>query len=917
MSRLPRLKRKSPGGQRTCPSTGPLDADIVLLLESPASNEIREQEPAVGRAGQVLNKCLVPAGIRRVDIRIINLVPCQAPGNRFADHDPRDIEWGLKRLRLELAVLEDPKVIMPMGANPLKYLLDLEPISDWRGSLIPPIPESNGDLYNHYWLRLGLRGQVESPVLQDVAFLPTFHPAGVARRMEWHYWMVNDLKRARKYTLGEDFERRERDWYLNDPDELERVVDEVVLGGENMVAVDTEMDPLVTCLVTEEEVHSFVWSEDYRRPLERVMGSSQVLKVAHNMAHDWRQFEKVYDIRVEPPWFDSIGGAQILQPSGGRKDRQAADKARARAGQQLLGKSLSPHIATEYTGWPYHKWLADKDMLAYCGMDTVVAYDAYWPQIRKLYDQPDKLRIAEQDHRMFEVLFRATAHGLQIDTEAWLDVVEDYEEECEDLGDRLTEKAWGHITKALDAGKLKKPHLFREEKQCPCCGGGSSKVEACWSCAGLESGYRKGDIVELAEQRGVSTSDTKAEIEERVLGKCRECDGKGTRTVEYPLNLQSGDQIRALFYQALGIPPRRYKGKVTTRFEQLERMLEPGGYLGPDCAESRQSAREMMKLYVELAERRSELQDLRRLEPDDDGRVRCVFDLWYTPTHRVASREGLLDKGSNLQNIPKKARKFVVPDPGEFFLYPDYAQIEGRCQAVLTKDEGLLELYRSGKNSHREVQRIIREEAGVELSYSQAKRVSFASFYDVEAGHLADVMGCSKRKALLSLRAFFKAFPGARRYKRTVEKELRQSRSCTTPTGWVRRWLGYVLETRGRRKGEVKRKIRKEALATGPQNMAAWVMAEGLLAVWDNARWMRPQLHVHDSALLGVELGRAAEAVLRAEELMEIELWGMTFPVESVCGPDWYGASVDDEDKEEEGYGGWERSEILENGVPS
>ena len=107
-----------------------------------------------------------------------------------------------------------------------------------------------------------------------------------------------------------------REWFVNDLRELERVIDEVILPHEHMVAVDTEMVPLVTCLVTEEEVHTFEFCDRAREPLRRLMRSPNVLKVAHNMAHVWRQCEKVYRVRVEPQWLDTIAPAHIVEAGG-------------------------------------------------------------------------------------------------------------------------------------------------------------------------------------------------------------------------------------------------------------------------------------------------------------------------------------------------------------------------------------------------------------------------------------------------------------------------------------------------------------------------------------------------------------------------------------------------------------------------
>lgn len=873
-------------------ASGPLDADLVLIGNEPDASSRRAGQPFHGQAGALLDRALQAAGVRRTDCYL----------------------GYLQGLNGQLSRLEAPRsgrrVVVPLGEAPLQALLGLSEIRKWRGSLLPPASEASGDILNEYWTRLYLTG-LPFNGRSDVAWMPCYDPADVLRQMPWHYWLLNDLRRAARYTQGKDFPRRARRWIFDSPLELARLVDDVIIGREGMVSIDTEMQPLVTSLVTEEEVHVFTWEGDggaYREPLARLMASPRVLKVAHNMQHDWRQFEKVYELPVAMPWFDTIAGAHALEPGGTSHD----DEHGVSGGEQQVGKALSPHIATRFTGWPFHKWLVQQDDYAYCGMDSVVGYDAYWAQMEEIAERrPELSSVLAQDMRLFEVLFRASSTGLLVDEAERQRVATELTtrvEEAEALLGRVVEPT---IQEALAKGRFQKPALFQRQRQCECCGGGSTKREACWACAG----YDRLPTLAMLPQDDVARLKAEGlragEIRERLLAPCAACSGEGSYLERLPLNLNSSDQVADLFYRGLRVPARRYQGKETTRFEQMERLLEPGGYLEPGVDGSRQLAREALEAYVAIAKARAELGTVKRLEPGADGRLRTTFDLWYTPTHRVASREGLLDVGTNLQNIPYIGRRFIVAEPGFFFIYPDYAQIEGRCQAVLSGDPRLLDIYHSGQDSHMEVVRLLREKAGVSITRDQAKRVSYAAFYDIEASHLGDILGISEWEARKVLAAFFTVFQGAKRYKQRVEDELRRSRSVTSPTGWRRRWLGYVLETKGRRKGQVKKKVRKEALATGPQCMAAHVMAEGLLRVWDEAReLLQPLAHVHDSCLLHCRQEDAAIGIQQAEELMTVECWGMPFPVTAVCGPDWLTASLDDEKKQGE-QAKWKRSTLL------
>src|SRR5258706_3360248 len=148
------LVEYSPSGKEVCQSAGPLNAKIVLIGESPAGEEMAEKpfpKPLVGPSGRLLNQALVKAGIDRDQCYVMNCVPIRAPGDKFANHTIDDKNWGLARLKSELASLSNAaKILVTLGANPTEWVLGGKPpvaqrsesgkregfISAWRGSVI-------------------------------------------------------------------------------------------------------------------------------------------------------------------------------------------------------------------------------------------------------------------------------------------------------------------------------------------------------------------------------------------------------------------------------------------------------------------------------------------------------------------------------------------------------------------------------------------------------------------------------------------------------------------------------------------------------------------------------------------------------------------------------------------------------------
>ena len=124
----------SPTGKLMVPAIGPLDATVVAVAESPAAEEVKMGIPLVGRAGQTWNEMLRLAGLPRDGIRIVNRVPCRAPQDKFALHDPADLAWGdaLLAEEIERAIAAGARIIMPMGASALDALApDLPPPPRW------------------------------------------------------------------------------------------------------------------------------------------------------------------------------------------------------------------------------------------------------------------------------------------------------------------------------------------------------------------------------------------------------------------------------------------------------------------------------------------------------------------------------------------------------------------------------------------------------------------------------------------------------------------------------------------------------------------------------------------------------------------------------------------------------------------
>jgi DNA polymerase I-like protein with 3'-5' exonuclease and polymerase domains/uracil-DNA glycosylase len=901
---------RSPSGKLWVPYEGPENAKVVVVGESPAARECEQGRPFVGRAGRVLDTCLSSADLERGDLRILNEVPVRAPGDKFARHTPADLEWGKRLLAAELrrAIRHGAKVIMPLGNNPLEAVApglpappkwsddeatkrkSVSKIAVWRGSLFPLGNSMNSiSLYEH-----AAYDQYEGPAY----VLPSYHPAAVARQYSWHPLLVNDLRRAREFSEGTWQWPTQREWFVNKYHMLDQLVD-YIIDIEGVFAIDTEMSPYwIVALVTEAQCHVFEWNERARAPLTRLM-QSKVAKVAHNLGHDMTFVKCVLGIDPRPPFVDTGGLLAIYN--------------------QALPRNLSPGMASTFTTWPYHKWMVEHDAKRYCGYDTIVCYDAYWSLLKQVVEG-GQLPLANHDMDLLGRLLRMQWRGVDIDDTRRIEALEDYHREHGEAVAHFQNLATPLVRENF--ARLDKPHLFRSRRQCPCCGGGSVSRTHCWRCAGMaHKPTKKAHYEGLFDRLSAVTGDVPGDFKHTTVPQLREmmpecvtCGGEGKVEQWEEINPDSPDQLKDILYKAAGIRPRKYKGNVTTRADQLAPL----------------AGTPIVDATIAVSKASANIVTMERMAPDIDGKTHSVFNPWGTASGRVSSSEGLIQKGTNIQNVPKKSRHVFVAPPGRLLVAPDMAQIEGRCMAVVSGDPNLWKAYtepvdwpghpKHGEiDSHVKVVQMMKEIAGKEISRDQAKRLTYASFYgggapqvavelSAEAVRKGEGKRVSRTEAQSYLDAIFTVFSKVKDLHLEQVQALLQNRFLETPTGRRRHWTSYITKkVREPKPGDhvlqqwekkgvmwyqvLDHKIAKEGWALFPQDMAAYVLAVALRQLETHVGdlvWAH--IHVHDELVLSIpatepEKSEALEAITKH---MTVRLWDMDFPMDfDPPAPNW------------------------------
>lgn len=398
------------------------------------------------------------------------------------------------------------------------------------------------------------------------------------------------------------------------------------------------------------------------------------------------------------------------------------------------------------------------------------------------------------------------------------------------------------------------------------------------------------------------------------------------------LNWRSPTQLKALFYDILGMP--------------VQKKRNANGVFAPTTDEA---ALEKLSQYFLAEPLCSHLLALRGLgkslgflntEIDADGRMRTRFNIAGTNTGRLASSATDIGTGTNLQNVTSSLRSVFVADPGMMFCNIDLEQADSRnmgalCwnmlldadrrrishllqkRGILKKGEewrgpigaefagAYLDACESG-----DLHTVVTKMAYRDLAWGTAPDREIADqlcfrhyeyrFMSKKLGHGSNYLGTPPtmaKHARLPVpfaksfqEAYFAAFPCIPAVQAAIIEEL-ELRSClTTPLGRRRFFWGRSSE------GATQR----EAVAYMGQSMTADEMNNGLLRLWRSNK-VELLIQVHDSILFQFPADKRDEIVPMALEaistFMELKQ-GRRFTVgtEAMTGYNWGYVSDDNPD---------------------
>jgi DNA polymerase I-like protein with 3'-5' exonuclease and polymerase domains/5'-3' exonuclease len=278
------------------------------------------------------------------------------------------------------------------------------------------------------------------------------------------------------------------------------------------------------------------------------------------------------------------------------------------------------------------------------------------------------------------------------------------------------------------------------------------------------------------------------EAEKQLTAELNELEQRIYALSEVPFNINSPKQVGELLFDKMRLDDKAKKSK-TGQYSTSEEVLL-----------ALKEKHEIVGLILEYRELKKLISTYISALPEyiaADGKIHTTYNQTVTATGRLSS------SNPNLQNLPirtergKLIREAVIPDEGCLFLSADYSQIELRLLAHMSRDEHLLQAFRSGQDIHAATAARIFHEPIENVTKEQrrkAKTANFGIIYGISAFGLSQQLDCPRAEAKQLIDDYFRAFPGVISYIEHQKEIARQKGYAETLFG-RKRYLPDILSS--------------------------------------------------------------------------------------------------------------------------
>jgi DNA polymerase-1 len=296
------------------------------------------------------------------------------------------------------------------------------------------------------------------------------------------------------------------------------------------------------------------------------------------------------------------------------------------------------------------------------------------------------------------------------------------------------------------------------------------------------------------------------------------------KAVGEEFNLNSTQQLSSALFDRLKIEPpegarKTSSGSYSTAADVLEELADKHPVV------------EWILEHRELSKLASTYVDALPLQINPiTKRVHTSYQQTGSVTGRLASSD------PNLQNIPirtelgRKVRDAFVAAPGLMLIAADYSQVELRIVAHVADDEAMIAAFKDDQDIHATTAAAV---YGVELNKvtsdmrRHAKAINFGLIYGMSAFGLTRTTDLTLAESEDFVDAYFKQFPGVRKYINDVREMAKKDEYVETLLGRRRYFHGLATQSNAL----VRNRQLREAINSPIQGAAADIMKLAMLAV--------------------------------------------------------------------------------------
>ena len=325
-------------------------------------------------------------------------------------------------------------------------------------------------------------------------------------------------------------------------------------------------------------------------------------------------------------------------------------------------------------------------------------------------------------------------------------------------------------------------------------------------------------------------------------------------------NINSPKQLGIILAEKMGLKLKKTKTGYSTDAQTLEALSGKS---------------DVVKLILEYRKHnklKSTYTESLMEKADENSKIHSTFNQTVTATGRISSTE------PNLQNIPIKTemgrlvRKAFVPESRDFVLLSaDYSQIELRVLAHVTKDENMIEAFRSNEDIHTKTASKVfgvKEEDVTPILRRQAKAINFGIIYGMGEFSLAKDLGITRSEAKQYIDNYFEKHPKVLKYLQDVVIKGEKDGYVSTIFNRIR----YMPELSSTNHN-IKEFGKRVAMNMPIQGSAADIIKIAMVLVYNELKKRKLKsrliLQIHDELLIETHVDEVEEVSVILKDCME------------------------------------------------